>query len=147
MVGILNKIQKFYNSLINQFRPPTPPLNPFAKLPEYHDKFKDALGIIKPIATVASTLAGFIPGVGTAVSAGITGAEMALEAGDMIYELNQSKNWDWSNLYDWENLANNPEQWQTLSDVVTGNYKGDGPTTNRYGGDFSGNFDYGKIRP
>jgi hypothetical protein len=145
MVGLLNKFQKLFKRLSDAISPPVydgPMLNPFAKAPPYQDKFRDLLDKIKPVASVISTAAGFIPVVGTAVSAGISGAMTAAEMGDKIYELSQSKNWDWSNLYDWEKLANDPEQLQTLMDVMGGTYNGDPAPINSSYGNFSGNFHY-----
>jgi hypothetical protein len=144
MVGTLNKFQKFYKGMTEGMNSSGHGgvFNPFWTPPAYQDKFRDALNTIKPIATVASTIASFIPVVGTAVSAGITGAMTIAEMADKMHELNQSRNWDWSYLYDWENLASDPEAQKTLMDVMSGTYNGDPAIKNASHGDFSGNFHY-----
>jgi hypothetical protein len=81
--------------------------------------------------SLASTAASFIPEYGGAISAGITGTELAMEAADDIWQASQAKNLDMD----------------TMIDIMGGNYKGDTTTTtNTYGGDYSGNYDYGRMR-
>jgi hypothetical protein len=127
MPGKLNKVSKYWN--------------PFAALPAYENKYMETIDAIKTPVGLVGTAVGFIPVVGGPLSAAISVGMGGAEIGGKIYQLNEA-GFDWNYLYDWEGLAKDPEQRKLLWDVMTGKYNGPPAPTNKWNGNFSGNFSY-----